>query len=120
MTKSELLKRTKKFALDVILFVNSLPKGQSTYIISNQLIRAATSIGANYRASLRGKSKADFVYKIRIVEEESDESLYWLELINESHIKCSEQINSLLDEANQLTAIFTQIAKTSRSGNNNS
>lgn len=114
MTKSELLKRTKKIALDILLFVNNLPKIQSANIISNQLIRAATSIGANYRASLRGKSKADFIYKIRLVEEEFDEALYWLELLNESHIRCPEQINLLLDEANQLTAIFTQIAKTSK------
>lgn len=120
MTKSELLKRTKKFALNILLFVNYLPKDQGSYIISKQLIRSATSIGANYRAALRGKSKADFIYKIRIVEEEADETLYWLELLNESHFKCPEQINLLLDEANQLTAIFTQIAKTTKINNTNS
>lgn len=114
MTKSELLLRTKKFALDIIKFTDSLPKSSSLKIISNQLVRAATSIGANYRAALRGKSKADFLYKIRIVEEEADETLYWLELINESNIESFEQIKNLLDEANQLTAIFTQIAKTSK------
>ena len=72
MTKEELLKRTKKFALDIIVFVNNLQQNSVNKVICNQLLRSATSVGANYRAAIRAKSRADFLYKIKVIEEEAD------------------------------------------------
>jgi len=83
-------------------------------ILSNQLIRCATSVGANYRSACRGKSTADFINKIVIVEEEADESIYWLELMEESGLVDSNSISALKKEANELTAIFTAIGKTAK------
>ena len=109
--KNELMPRTKKFALDIIQFVETLPKTQSAGIIGKQLLRCATSVGANYRAAQRAKSKADFEYKIKIVEEESDESIYWLELLLESKMsKDDSKLQLLTKEADELTAIFSSIA----------
>ncbi|OGU64841.1 MAG: hypothetical protein A2499_00455 [Stygiobacter sp. RIFOXYC12_FULL_38_8] len=109
--KNELMPRTKKFALDIIQFVETLPKTQSAGIIGKQLLRCATSVGANYRAAQRAKSKADFEYKIKIVEEESDESIYWLELLLESKMsKDDSKLQLLTQEADELTAILSSIA----------
>jgi four helix bundle protein len=80
MNKEELKSRTKAFAVHVIKFIESQPDSRSFGILSHQLIRSATSIGANYRSACKGKSTADFINKIIIVEEEADESIYWLEL----------------------------------------
>lgn len=106
----DLKSRTKRFALDVIKFVSNLPKNHICNTLGNQLLRAGTSIGANYRAATRAKSKADFNYKIKVVEEESDESIYWLELITESGLVDSDLTTKLLKEANELTAIFSSIS----------
>ena len=84
MDEQEFKKRTKRIALDAIRLVNSLPRGRSADVIGRQLLRSATSIGANYRAACRAKSKADLIAKLVIVEEEADESLYWMELLVES------------------------------------
>jgi len=111
--KTNLIDRTKKFSLDVISFVNKIEKNNTNKILSSQLVRAATSIGANYRAALRAKSKADFIYKIKIVEEEADETIYWLELIKETNMILNANIDFILQEANELTAIFSQISITS-------
>ncbi len=109
--KNELIARTKKFAVDVINFVNSIPYSQTSKVIINQLIRAATSVGANYRAAQRAKSGADFSYKIKVVEEEADETIYWLELILEAKLLNDNTItDELLKEANELTAIFSSIS----------
>jgi four helix bundle protein len=114
MDKVELRTRTKKFAVEVIEFIEKLPKGRSLEILSKQLLRSATSIGANYRAACRGKSKPDFINKINISEEEADESIYWLELMEETNLIGVNDISLLKREANQLTAIFTSIGKTSK------
>jgi four helix bundle protein len=114
MTKDELKNRTKKFALMIIKLVNELPNTRSGNTIGNQLIRSGTSVASNYRASCRARSTADFVSKITIVEEECDESLFWLELIAESNILTHELLKDLLIEANELTAIFTASGKTAR------
>ncbi|MBB6110540.1 four helix bundle protein [Mucilaginibacter lappiensis] len=114
MDKAELKRRTQRFAIDVIKFIESLPRKRSLDVLSNQLIRCATSIGANYRSACRGKSTADFINKIIIVEEEADESIYWLELMEESELVNSIGITILKKEANELTAIFTAIGKTAR------
>jgi len=114
MNSEELKLRTKKFALEVIRFTESMPRARAADVLAKQLTRSATSIGANYRAACRARSKADFVSKITIVEEEADESLYWLELIADSQLVRSESLSSLMKEANELTAIFTSSGKTAR------
>lgn len=114
MTKEELIKRTKQFAVLVIKFLETLPDGKSIRVLSNQLLRSSTSVGANYRSACKGKSHADFVNKIVIVEEEADESQYWLELMEESGLVSSNVIQPLKQEAKELTAIFTAIGKTAK------
>lgn len=109
MNKSELISRTKKFALEVIQLSDLSPYNAANKVLLNQLLRSGTSIGANYRAALRAKSRADFLYKIKIVEEEADESIYWLELIKESNDKPNQIIEVLLKEANELTAILHKL-----------
>lgn len=114
MEPEELKKRTKEFALKIIKLVNFLPKTRIADIIGNQLLRSGTSVGANYRAACRARSRADFISKIAIVEEEADETLYWLELIDESHLIKSVQVQNLLKEANELTAIFSASRKSAK------
>jgi len=115
MTTEELKKRTKKFSVDVIKFVNPLPVGRGVNVISNQVLRSATSVGANYRSACRARSKADFISKITVVEEEADETMYWLELLIDSGlVKEDPKIKKLINEANELTAIFTATGKTMR------
>jgi four helix bundle protein len=104
--KEELIKRTKKFALSVMDFVDVLPNNSKGKVLGNQLLRSATSVGANYRAANRGRSRAEFIAKIGIVEEEADESCYWLELMIEGKLVKKEEAESLLEEATQLTKIF--------------
>ena len=114
MDKAELKQRTKKFAIDIIRFIEELPHKHSLDILSGQLLRSSTSIGANYRSACRGKSTADFINKIIIVEEEADESVYWLELMEESGLVASANLTQLKREANEFTAIFTAIGKTAK------
>ncbi|MBU4446867.1 MAG: four helix bundle protein [Candidatus Marinimicrobia bacterium] len=114
MTKDEIKKRTKKFALRIIKLVESLPKGKITDVIGRQLLRAGTSVGANYRAACRGRSKADFISKLGIVEEEADESIYWMELLIEGKIIKYAQLESLLKEADEILAITVSSINTAR------
>ena len=112
MNETDMKQRTKRFALDIIQLIAELPKSTEGRIVAGQLIRCATSVGANYRAACRGKSKADFISKLGIVEEEADESCYWLELIIEGKILPKGQVASLLAEANEITAIIVASRKT--------
>ncbi len=114
MTKEEMKKRTKKFALRIISLVGSLPKGKITDVIGRQLLRAGTSVGANYRASCRGRSKADFISKMGIVEEEADESIYWMELLVEGKIVEYARLESLMKEADEILAIIVSSIITAR------
>ena len=114
MTSDELKQRTKTFALRVIRLVENLPNNMTGKVLGNQLIRSATSVGANYRAACRSRSKQEFVSRIKVVEEEADESLFWLELIMEKNIFKLEKINGLIKEADELTAIFTSTNKTAK------
>ena len=114
MDKNELLQRTKKFALDSIRLTESLPGTRTADVIGKQLLRSATSIGANYRAACRGRSKPDFNSKVAIALEEADESLYWMEILVESAILPVERVSTLMKEANELVAIFTASLKTAR------
>ena len=121
MNKEELKNRTKRFALNVVRLVDELPKNRAGNTFGGQLIRSGTSVAANYRSACRARSNADFISKITVVEEECDESLFWLEMIEESGIlKISEALIMLKKEADELTAIFTAAGKTSRLKNQNS
>ena len=110
----DLKDRTKKFAVAIIRFIRILPKNDEGYILGKQLLRSGTSVGANYRSACKAKSTADFINKIVIVEEEADECCYWLELIIEAEIIDKKQVDFLLKEANELTAIFTSAGKTAK------
>src|SRR3990172_3150170 len=112
MDSEELKKRTKLFALAVIRFVESLPRGKTADVMGGQLLRAGTSVAANYRSACRARSRRDFVSKITIVEEEADESSFWLEMFLEAGIVDRTTISWLLSEAKELTAIFTASGRT--------
>jgi four helix bundle protein len=114
MNAEELKKRTKLFGLHTIKLVEVLPPGKAANMIGNQLLRSGTSVGANYRAACRGKSKADFIAKAGISLEEADECLYWMELLEEAGIVPAERLKDLSKEANELVAIFTASIKTAR------
>ena len=106
--------RTKKLALDIIQLVESLPRSRTADVIGRQLLRCGTSVGANYRAACRGRSKADVIAKLAIVEEEADETTYWIELLVESHIVSPSQVNGLLKETNEIIAMTVASIKTLR------
>lgn len=113
MDKRELLTRTKSFALRSLKLVDHLPRTMSGRAIGNQLVRSATSVGANYRAACRSRSRAEFAAKLGVVAEEADESVYWLELVTEAKLLPNAKVSHLLKEANELTAIFTSARRTS-------
>ncbi len=114
MTEADLKLRTNQYALNVISFCNALPKDECTRILSRQLLRSGTSVGANYRAACRSKSALDFIAKLGIVIEEADECSYWLELLLESGKTTESVAQPLLAEANALLAILTASIKTAR------
>ncbi len=111
---NDLKLRTKRFALDTIKFCSQLPNKAEFQVISRQLIRSATSVAANYRAVCRAKSKPDFINKLSIVEEEADESAFWLEMLAELRNGDKVELARLSDEASQLTAIMVSSKKTAR------
>ena len=104
--KTDLKQRTKAFALRILKLIDALPNSRKGRIISDQLGRAGTAVGANYRASCRARSRAEFIAKIGVVEEEADESAYWLELIMEDELLSPVKIQPLHTEATELTAIM--------------
>ena len=123
MTEKEIFierlkKRTRKFAVDVIMFCNSLKTCKASSVITYQFVKSATSTGANYRAACRARSKSEFFSKICIVVEEADESVYWLEIINETNLSNDrEELIRLTKEAIEITKIMAK-AKNSSYGNN--
>ena len=114
MERAELQARTKQFALRAIKRCEALPRTRSADVIGHQLLRSATSVGANHRAACRARSTADWINKLGVVIEEADESGYWLELIVESKLMSESKVSALLKEANELVAIFTASQMTSR------
>jgi four helix bundle protein len=114
MDKDELKQRTKAFALRVMTLVDHLPNNAKGRVLSDQLLRSGTSVGANYRAACRARSTAEFISKLGNVLEEADESAYWMELIIEAELLPRDQIEPLLDEANELTAIFFTARRTAQ------
>ncbi len=115
MDENELKTRTKHFALRAMKLVGALPETAVGRTIGNQLVRSATSVGANYRSACRGRSKPEFVAKLGIVVEEADESGYWLELIIEGELLSPKLVEPLLKEANELTAIMVASRKSAMS-----
>jgi len=114
MTPEQLKVRTKHSALEVIALVGTLPRTLVAEIVAGQMVRSATSTGANYRAACRARSRAEFVAKIGVAEEEADETQYWLELLLETKLKKSEAVQRLIAEAAELAAILSAGRKTAR------
>src|SRR6266571_3220987 len=110
----EFKKRTKRFALRVIRLIESLPTGKTANHIGGQLLRAGTSVGANYRAACRARSNADFCSKMGIVEEEADECMFWMELLIEAQLVRAKLLQSLMDEANEILSIVVASIRTAR------
>ena len=109
-------KRTQDFALRVIKLVESLPHSQTASVIGKQLLRCGTSVGANYQAACRAKSRADFIAKLGIVEEETDEVIYWIEILINADLIKPARVENLLDEARQILAIVISSINTTRGG----
>jgi four helix bundle protein len=107
--------RTKAFSIEIIKLIQAIPYNRSSSVLCRQLLRSGTAIGANYRSALRARSKADFISKLAIAEEEADESCYWLELLKVTTNEFKSEIELLLNEANQLTAIITKSSITAKS-----
>ena len=118
MNNEQLKTRTKQFAMRVIRLVEALPQTKTANVIGSQLIRSGTSVGANYRAASRARSPADFIAKMGIVEEEADESIYWMELLIESGLVKQNLLDDLLSEADQLLAMVVASINTAKQNKN--
>ena len=118
MDPSELKQRTKRFAIRIFKMANSLPRTTGAQVVDRQVLRSASSVAANYRAACRARSHAEFIAKLGVVEEEADETLFWLEMLVETGTVPEERMAELLDEARQLTAIFVASRKTSKTKSN--
>jgi four helix bundle protein len=114
MDPAEFKRRTKQFALRVIRLVKALPADPAADVIGRQLLRSGTSVGANYRAATRARSGKDFVNKLKIVEEETDESLYWMELLIEAGLVKDSNLKLLMSEAEEILAMTVASVNTAR------
>lgn len=115
MTKNEqLCERTKQFAIRVIHLFRALPNATDAQIMGKQLLRCGTSVGANYRAVCRARSKAEFIARLGVVAEEADESVFWLELVEQTRVLNPKLMEEILKEAHELVAIFSASLKTAR------
>jgi len=112
--RNDLEVRTKRFALDVIAFVTSLKRSKAADVITHQLLKSATSIGANYREAARAQSRDDFIYKLAICEKEAAETEYWIELIADAQLADSSACERLLQECRELIAILVASSKTAK------
>jgi four helix bundle protein len=115
MTQQQMKDRTKEYAKRTLKVCRSLTNSGESKLIGNQLLRAATSVGANYRSACRSRSKADFIAKLGIVLEEADESVYWLEILHETNILAPHQLKSLIKEGDELIAILVATITTAKS-----
>jgi four helix bundle protein len=114
MNSHTLKRRTKEFAKRIIEFCRVLPKNREGRLIGNQLFSSGTSVAANYRSACRGRSRAEFIAKLGIVEEEADETLFWLEIIDEMEIGDTNVVQSLMDECDEIIAITVSSIKTAK------
>jgi four helix bundle protein len=110
----DLQARTKRFALRILKLFRSLPRNEEARILGKQILRSGTSVGANYRAACRARSRAEFVAKLGIVLDEADETVFWLELMRDSEIFPTQKLNDLVNEANQLVSIFVTSLRTAK------
>ena len=115
MTENDFKQRTKEIAIRVIKVVESLPKSLVGEVIGRQLLRSGTSIGAKYRAACRGKSTADVLHKLAIVEEEADESMFWIELLMEAEIVAEKKLSSLYADIDEIVAMTVASIRTLKS-----
>jgi len=118
MTREEFRERTFQLGIRCIRLAESLPKAIASQVAAKQLIRCATSVGANYRAAIRGRSRADFISRMGIVEEECDETLYWIEVIIELGLVPAARTTELQREANEILSIVVSSIKTARKATN--
>jgi four helix bundle protein len=118
MQKQDFAERTMQLGLRAIRVVESLPNSETARIIGNRLLRAGTAIGVNYCSALRGRSRADFIAKMGIVEEECDEALYWMQMLIEAGIVKLSRLTELMDEANEIIAIVVTSIRTARARRN--
>ncbi len=116
MTPEELRQRSRRFAERIVKLYRALPKSPEAQVLGKQLLRAGTSVAANYRSACRSRSRSEFASRMAVVMEEADESMFWLGMIKEAGIFSEERLASLLAEANELTAIFTASQHTARTG----
>src|SRR5436309_15586592 len=114
MTREEMKARTKAYAVRIVKLVQSLPRNRECDVLGSHLLRSGTSVGANYRAVCRAKSNADFINKLRVVEEECDESLFWMELLVDNNLIRASRLAGLMKEADEILAIVVSSAKTAR------
>ena len=114
MNPEEMKARTRAFALRIVRLAESLPNTPTANVIRNQILRCGLSVGANYRAACRARSKADFIAKLGIVEEEGDETMYWMELLIDAAIVKRNQVATLLREADEIVSITVASLKTAR------
>jgi four helix bundle protein len=114
VTSEQLRDRTKKFAVRIVRLFQALPKSTEAQVMGKKLLRSGTSVAANYRAVCRARSKAEFIARIGVVAEEADESVLWLELLEETQILTSRQLEEISTEARELAAIFSASVKTAR------
>jgi len=112
--------RTKQIGLRAIELIDDLPNKPSAWVIAKQIVRSSTSIGANYRAACRAKSISDFINKLKIVEEETDETLYWLEILEESSLVPKEKISDLKKETEEILSIIVASINTTKKNQKNS
>ena len=114
MNEAQMKNRTKEFAKNIIQLCRELPNNREGRLIGDQMFRSGTSVAANYRAACRSRSRAEFISKLSIVEEEADETLFWLELIKEMNILNKPTVDSLMKESNELVAIIVSSIKMAR------
>lgn len=114
MDREQLKTRTKKFAIEVIQFTEKIPRTRAGRVIEDQFLRSGTSVGSNYRAVCKAKSRKDFINKLNIVAEESDETQFWLELLMESGMMKNEEVAEIYDESRQITAMITASIRTAK------
>ena len=114
MNEQEFKDRTKRLGIQIIRLLEELPRNLTAEVLARQLLRSATSIGANYRAACRGRSSADIIAKLGVVEEETDETLYWLEILSETGLLATAKVASLMAEADEILAMTVASIKTLR------
>jgi len=120
LDQTEMKRRTKEFAKEIIRLCRKLPNNRAGRLIGDQIFRSGTSVAANYRSACRARSKAEFISKLSIVEEEADETLFWLEVINEMKIFHYEKLDALMNENDEILAIVVASLKTAKLRKRNS